>query len=495
MDQISQKYFREIVKLKPNISQSLLTKSILFATLALDGQVRKSGEPYVIHVLETGKILAEWNLDDASIVAGILHDSVDDGAADLEDVAKEFGIEVRTLVDGVSRLGKIRLKGSGEDLFVENLRKMFVAMAKDLRVVVIKIADRLHNMRTIQFVKKDKQPRIAKETLEIFAPLADRLQMGKAKAELEDLAFGVLWPEELSWTKRVSSSHFRKIEFEMEKIKRKLLVKLKAEKITGFEISARKKHLYSLYRKLLRPEINRQVEKVADFLAFRILAQDIDDCYRILGVINSLYKQTEGTRVSDFIARPKANGYQSLHMKVNGPTGRAVEIQIRTYEMHKQAEYGIAAHFHYAEEKAKGESGQVLEKGLIRLPKKQLLWVEQLLEWHRRTSDNKEFYEGLTQDFLSDRIFVLTPKGDVINLPVRATPIDFAYAVHTNIGNRAVGAIVDGKALGFDYKLRSGEVCQILTSKDTGHAKSDWLKFVVTRLARHEILKANGRDR
>lgn len=490
-----QKYFQEIISLKPDFDRKLLEKAINFACLAHDGQLRKSGEPYVSHVLETGKVLAEWNLDEKSIVAGILHDAIDDGAATAGDINKIFGAEIAFLVQGVSRLGTIHLRGSEEAAFVESLRKMFVAMAKDLRVVLIKIADRLHNMRTIEFVAPEKQARIARETIEVLAALADRLQMGRAKGELEDLAFQVLQPEEYAWTKKISAKQFQKIEEEMERVRRSLVKGLRKQEIVGFEIESRKKHLFSLYKKLLRPEVDRQIDRVADLIAFRVLLPTVSDCYLVQGVVGNLYPLIEGMGTTDFIAQPKSNGYQSIHMKVKGPSGRPVEIQIRTFEMHKQAELGVAAHFHYAEAKAKGVSGEKLEKGITPVSKHSLLWVQQLVAWHKEAGSDKEFYEGLTRDFLSDRIFVLTPKGDVIELPNGATPIDFAYAVHTKVGNRAIGARIDGKALGFEHKLRSGEVCEILTAKEGGRPKVDWLKFVVTRLARHEINKALNRRR
>lgn len=495
MTPICQQYFEDIFKIKPDLDPDLLQRAVQFACMAHEGVFRKSGEPYVVHALETGKILAEWNLDATSIIAGILHDVIDDGVATRADLVKEFGEEVTFLVEGVSRLGTIHLRGSDAQVFVESLRKMFVAMARDLRVVLIKIADRTHNMRTIAFVSHEKQMQIAKETLEVFASLADRLQMGRVKGELEDLAFQTLQPEEFAWTKTISSGHFRKIEEEMEKVRRSLVKGLRDLGLERFEIEARKKHLYSLYKKLLRPEMDRKIDRVVDFLAFRILLPKVDDCYLAQGMISNLYPTPGGIKITDFIARPKSNGYQSIHMKFRGPLGRLVEIQIRTFSMHEQAELGVAAHFHYAEQKARGVSGEKLEKGVTPVSRHSLLWVQQLVSWHKEAGSDKEFYEGLTKDFLSDRIFVLTPKKDVIELPAGATPIDFAYAVHTNIGNRAVGAIVDGKAVGFEYKLRSGEVCHILTSKDAGHAKSDWLKFVVTRLARHEILKAKGGKR
>lgn len=477
--------------MRPLLDSEPLKRAIEFSCMAHDGQLRMSGEPYVGHALEVGKILAEWNLDEVTIMAGILHDTIDDGVAKTADIVESFGSEVAFLVEGVSRLGAIHLRGSEEIAFVESLRKLFVVMAKDLRVVLIKIADRLHNMRTIEFIPQEKQIRIAKETLEVFAALADRLQMGQAKGELEDLAFKVLLPEEYVWTKKISLAHFRKIEEDMERVRRNLLKKLHEGGLTDFEITARRKHLYSLYKKLLRPEIDRRIDLVADFLAFRILVPKIDDCYLTQGIINHLYEAAQGKKVSDFIANPKSNGYQSIHMKVVGPSSRPIEIQIRTFAMHEQAELGVAAHFHYAEAKARGVAGAKLEKGISPVSKHSLLWVQQLVAWHKETSNDNVFYEGLTKDFLSDRIFVLTPNGDVIELPAGATPIDFAYAVHTDIGDRAIGAKVNGRATEFAYKLKSGDVCEIMVTKEKGIPRSDWLQFVVTQLARRQINRAH----
>lgn len=462
-------------------------KAYQFASNAHFGQKRLSGEPFIIHPATVAKILTDWKMDSQTIVAGLLHDTIEDGAATQEDVLKEFGPEVAVLVDGVTKVGEIKLRGSSEEEFVENLRKMFLAMAKDLRVVIIKLADRLHNMQTLQFLPPDKQKRIAKETLEVYAPLAERLGMGEVKGGLEDLAFQYLFPEEYIWLRKYSAPAFKQAGEHVKEAKRKLLRALAEEKIKPV-INGREKHLYSLYKKLLRPEINKDLSLVYDLVALRILTDTVEQCYVALGVVHKIFKPVPALGVSDYIALPKPNGYRSIHTRVLGPDGRIMEIQIRTREMHEEAENGIAAHWYYASQKSQGAADKKLEAGVF-VPEEKLGWVRQLADWQKEVSDSQEFINNLKFDALSKRIFVLTPNGDVKDLPIGATPIDFAYAVHTKLGDRTTGAKVNGKIAPFDYKLKSGDVCEVLLAKEPRKPHVDWLQFVVTNLARSEIQK------
>lgn len=448
-----------------------------FAANAHFGQKRLSGEPFITHPAAVAKILTDWKLDSKTVIAGLLHDTIEDGAATHEDILKEFGPEVAALVDGVTKVGEIKLRGSSEEEFVENLRKMFLAMAKDLRVVLVKLADRLHNMQTLEYLPADKQKRIAKETLEVYAPLAERLGMGEVKGELEDLAFQYLFPEEYSWLKKYASSAFKQAGEHVKEAKRKLLRALAEEKITPV-INGREKHLYSLYKKLLRPEINKDLSLIHDLVALRILTDTVEQCYVALGTVHKIFKPVPSLGVSDYIALPKPNGYRSIHTRVLGPDGRIIEIQIRTEEMHEEAENGIAAHWYYKE----------LQAGVF-VPREKLGWVRQLADWQKEVSDSQEFINNLKFDALSHRIFILTPNGDVKDLPAGATPIDFAYAVHTKLGDRTTGAKVNGKIAPFDYKLKSGDVCEVLLAKEPRKPHVDWLQFVVTNLAKTEIQK------
>lgn len=481
----------ELLKLvrtyNPDADLALIKKAYQFADNAHHGQKRASGEPFVNHALATAKILAEWKMDTFSIAAGFLHDTVEDGAATKNDIQKEFGETVVLLVDGVTKIGELHLRGSTEEEFVENLRKMFLAMAKDLRVVVIKMADRLHNIRTLQYLSPEKQKRVAKETMEVYAPLAERLEMGETKGELEDLAFPYLFPEDYKWLLNYSLSVYKEAEIHILEAKKKLFRALVEEKIPA-EIHGRKKHLYSLYKKLLRPTVGKDLSKVHDLVALRILVDTIEQCYTTLGVVHKIYKPVPYLGISDYIAQPKPSGYRSIHSKVFGPQGRIVEIQIRTHLMHEEAEYGIAAHWHYSTVKNQPGNEQKIEAGVF-VPAEQLGWVKQLVNWQQEITDNQEFMQSLKFDALSRRIFVFTPNGDVKDLPVGATPIDFAYAVHTALGDRTIGAKVNGKIVPFDHQLQSGDVCEIMLAKEPRNPNPDWLTFVVTNLAKREINK------
>lgn len=467
---------------------SRIEKAVSFAKLAHDGQKRNSGEPFFNHVLETAQILFGWQMDADTLIAGLLHDSVEDGGATMEDLEKEFGKSVRELVDGVTKVGKVRLRGSTNEMFVENLRKMFLAMSNDLRVVIVKLADRLHNMRTLGFVLPAKQGRIAKETIEVYAPLADRLGMGGVKGELEDLAFPFLYPEDYKWLSQEARNRYKKADKLLLVAKQKILKDL-AESGVEATISAREKHLYSLYQKLLRPEINRDLSLVHDILALRILVPTVAHCYQALGVVHGLFKPVPELGLSDYIALPKPNGYKSIHTRVFGPKGMVMEVQIRTYEMHEQAEFGVAAHWHYAQEKQAGKSDTELQtKGAFANSEK-LAWVSQLAKWQEEVKDGREFIDALKFDMLSKRIFVLTPRGDVKDLPAGATPVDFSYALHSKIGGRTAGAKVNGKMVGLNFVLKSGDVCEIILAKEGKMPSEGWLDFVVTKQARTQIKK------
>lgn len=476
----------QILEYSPNADFNLLKKAWNIAKAAHTGQKRLSGEDYIYHPLEVSIRLAGWKLDITSIIVGLLHDTVEDGGATREDIVKEFGEDIALLVDGVTKVTDLRLKGNKEQSSVENLRKMLLVMAKDLRVVLVKLADRLHNMETMYALKKEKQIENSQETLEIYAPLAERLGMGKVKGMLEDLAFPYVYPEAYKKLINESERYYKEAEehiLDMKKILHKALLK---EKIVA-DIQGRKKHLYSLWRKLERPEIDWDFSKVNDIVALRIIVNSVSECYTSLGIVHSHFKPVPRIGVSDFIAQPKPNGYRSIHTKVFGPEGRIVEVQIRSQEMHSQAESGVAAHWAYSEAKQDSATDEKLSGG-VKKPSK-LNWVKQLVKWQKEISDSKEFLRAVKFDALKHRNFVFSPHGDVFDLPAGATPVDFAYAVHTALGNSIAGAKVDGKIVPLDYKLSSGQVVEILKSKNPHEPNRDWLEFVVTTLAIREINK------
>jgi len=485
------KNFEELINLirsyNPRANFKLINRAFQFALEAHAGQKRLSGEDFINHPLVVAKSLAEWKLDSVSIAAGLLHDVIEDGGVKKEKLEKEFGKDIANLVDGVSKIGELKLRGSQEEEFVENLRKMIVVMAKDLRVVLIKLADRYHNLQTLYVLPKEKQSRISKETLEIYAPLAERLGIGEMKGKLEDLAFPYAYPEEYEWLKKYSASYYKQAEELLLKVKRKLLVELAKERIKA-EIHTRAKHFYSLYKKLLRPEIDKDITKVYDLVALRILVNTVGECYISLGVVHKVYKLVPYLGVSDFIAVPKPNGYRSIHTRVFGPQGRIFEVQIRTWEMHEEAENGIVAHWYYGQQKTKGAKDSLLEKGVF-APSEKMSWVCQLFAWQKGIADTKEFINSLKFDALKHRIFVFSPKGDVYDLPAEATPVDFAYAVHTQLGNSCQAAKVNGRLVPLDYKLKSGEVVEIIPAKGKKKPSRDWLNFVISRYARKQIEK------
>ncbi len=462
-----------------------IKKAWEFAKLAHYGQKRLTGEDFIYHPMKVAQTLASWKLDSEAIIAGLLHDTVEDGGATKEDIVKGFGNQVATLVDGVTKITNIRLKGSREEEFVENLRKMLLVMAKDLRVILVKLADRLHNMQTLYALPAAKQLENASETLEIYAPLAERLGMGSLKGELEDLAFPYIYPEEYKKLVEDSRPFYKKAEAHIKLMKNTLLKKLARQNLEA-EVHGRKKHFYSLWTKLQRPEIDGDFDKINDIVALRILVNTVGQCYSALGIVHGSYKPVPHIGISDFIAQPKPNGYRCLHTKVFGPEGRIVEVQIRTHQMHEEAEFGIAAHFAYAELKAKSEKDEALERGITQ---NKLPWVRQLVEWQEEMRDTKEFLQAVKFDALKHRNFVFSPAGDVYDLPAGASPIDFAYAVHTGLGRYIGGAKVDGKIVPLSFQLRSGQVVEIIKRKNPRVPSHTWLDFVVTRAARHQIEK------
>ncbi|MGB9886857.1 MAG: RelA/SpoT family protein [Moorellales bacterium] len=455
----------------PQADTALLEQAYRFAAAAHDGQKRLSGEAFIAHPLEVAAILAELQLDTVTIAAGILHDVVEDTVITLEEVRKEFGAEVASLVDGVTKLTRLESR-SKEEQQAENLRKMFLAMAKDIRVILIKLADRLHNMRTLGYQPAEKQREIAAETLEIFAPLAHRLGIFRLKWELEDLSLRYLHPDiYYDLVEQIAVKRQERDEY-LKALISTLKERLDANGIKA-DISGRPKHFYSIYHKMRKK--NCGLNEIYDLIAVRVLVDTVRDCYAVLGVVHSLWKPIPG-RFKDYIAMPKPNMYQSLHTTVLGPDGQPFEIQIRTWEMHRTAEYGIAAHWRYKE----GRSATDKEF------EEKLSWLRELLEWQREMRDPREFMESLKIDLFADRVYVFTPKGDVVELPAGSVPIDFAYHVHTAVGNQCVGAKVNGRIVPLDYKLQTGDIVEILTAKG-GKPSRDWLAIVKTSQARNRI--------
>lgn len=466
------KLIEKINKNCHNVDIDFVNKAYQFSMEAHKNQKRESGEPYIIHPLEVACILAELGLDTSTIVAGLLHDVIEDTDHTYEEVCEVFSVEIADLVEGVSKLGKIKYK-TKEEQQADNVRKMLLAMAKDIRVILIKLADRLHNLRTLKFKSEEKQREKAKETLDIYAPLAHRLGISKIKWELEDLSLRYLDPT--GYYDLVKMIADKRVERE-EQINH-IISQLKLNLTMGgidAEIEGRPKHFYSIYRKMQKS--NKTIDQIFDLTAVRLLVNDIGSCYAALGIVHTMYKPIPG-RFKDYIAMPKPNMYQSLHSTVIGPFGKPFEIQIRTFEMHRTAEYGIAAHWKYK------ENVQDDDKSLD----SKLSWIREMLEWQGETADAEEFMEGFKIDLFSDEVFVFTPKGDVINLPSDSTPIDFAYAIHTAVGHRCCGAKVNNKIVPLDYKLKTGEIVEVISGPDTTGPKLDWLNIVKSNQAKSKI--------
>lgn len=471
------KLIRRVHKYHPSDDISIIEKAFDIAHRAHEGQCRKSGEPYIIHPLWVGIILAELELDKETIVAGILHDVVEDTGLTDEEIEEIFGKEVALLVDGVTKLGKLSYSSDKLEVQAENLRKMFLAMAKDIRVILIKLADRLHNMRTLQFMRAEKQVEIAKETLDIYAPLAQRLGISKIKTELDDLALKYSKPE--TFDDLVNQINARKTEREefVQSIVEEVSQHMKNANIRA-EIKGRVKHFFSIYKKMVNQD--KTVDQIYDLFAVRIIVESVKDCYAALGVIHEMYTPVPG-RFKDYIAMPKPNMYQSLHTTLMSTQGQPFEIQIRTEEMHKTAEYGIAAHWKYKE----SNDGK---KSVATQEEEKLSWLRQILEWQQDT-DNREFLSLLKGglDLFAEDVYCFTPNGDVKNLPNGSTPVDFAYSIHSAVGNKMVGARVNGKLVNIDYQIQNGDRIEILTSQNSKGPSRDWLNIVKSTQARNKI--------
>ncbi len=480
-----QELIDRVLKYHPSDDISLIEKAYRTASCAHKDQVRKSGEPYIIHPLCVSIILADLELDKETIVAGLLHDVVEDTIMTYEEIEEQFGADVALLVDGVTKLEKLNFHGDKNndkdseklERQAENLRKMFLAMAKDIRVILIKLADRLHNMRTLQHMRPEKQQEIARETLDIYSPIAQRLGISKIKVELDDLSLKYLEPEayydlvdKIAVRKSVREKYIQTIVDEVSKHIANAGIKA--------QIDGRIKHFFSIYKKMKNQ--NKTIDQIYDLFAVRIIVDTVKDCYAALGVIHEMYKPIPG-RFKDYIAMPKANMYQSLHTTLIGTSGQPFEIQIRTYEMHKAAEYGIAAHWKYKE----ASDGKKVETS----EEEKLVWLRQILEWQTDMSDNKEFMNLLKSDLnlFSDNVYCFTPTGDVKNLPAGSTPIDFAYSIHSAVGNKMIGARVNGRLVNFDYEIKNGDRVEIMTSQNSKGPSRDWLNVVKSTQAKNKI--------
>lgn len=455
--------------------QDLIFKAVRFAQEKHKAQKRNNGEPYANHVILTGKILANLGMDLSTIVAGILHDILEDTETTEEEFKKEFGEEILFLVKSVTKLPK--LKYQGEERYAESLRKFFVSMASDVRVVVIKLADRLHNMQTLEHVREDKRKRIALETLEIHARLADRFGMNVLKRQLEVLAFPYAFPEEYEFTKKAVDEVVKDADKKMRDVDENLKFVLETYGVKILDLQHRIKHLYSIFLKLKKNDMD--INKIHDIIALRVIVLDIASCYQTLGLIHSEYKPMPG-RIKDYIARAKPNGYQSLHTTVFTKDGQTAEIQIRTPEMHEEAELGIASHLHYKEIGKNKSKEEIARKSS---------WTKDLLELQKQMEDRTEFLTHLKTDFFQNRVFVFTPKGDVIDLPEGSSAIDFAFAVHTNIGNKLSAIKINGKMDNIETQLRRGDIIEIITNKNS-KPSIKWLEHVKTSFAKRQIHKA-----
>lgn len=456
----------------------LIQKAFLFAQNAHKKQVRASGEPYFIHVAQTALQLAQWKLDAPSIAAGLLHDTIEDCAISPQTIQAEFGEEILFLIEGVTKLGKLQYRG--KERGAESLRKMMLAVTHDLRVIFIKLADRLHNMKTLSHLPAAKQRRIALETAEIYAPIASRLGMQNLSGELEDLAFPYTHPDQYLWIQKNLKESYEKQTQYVSQVQKIIAQKLQESHITPLEIDSRIKRVSSLYKKLVHNDMD--IDRIYDLVALRIIVHTVEECYLVLGIIHNLWKPLPG-KVKDYIALPKLNGYQSLHTTVFCVDNKPTEFQVRTQEMHEQSEYGAAAHWFYETTKqSKNYRKQISQSAA---PQDSII-VKQLQEWQNQFPGSQEFTEALKLDLFSDRIFVLTPKGEVIDLPADATPVDFAYRIHTEVGDSCIGAKVNGKITPLDYKLKSGEIVDILTQKNKKPSES-WIHFVKTKYATRKI--------
>ncbi len=459
----------KIEEYAPNADTDIVRLAYDFAAKAHKGQTRKSGEPYITHPLAAAHILADMRIDPTIVAATLLHDVPEDTPVTLEEVGENFGSDVESMVRGITKLGKLKYRGV--ERYIENLRKMFVAMAEDIRVMIIKFADRIHNLTTLGALPPQKQYRIALESLEIYAPIANRLGMDDMKGTLEDLAFQYVYPKEYQRVKKLRDEKLKGKEGYFKKIEEKAERELKKATIPITLIRGRNKRLYSFYKKLLRKD--NKVAKIYDLVALRIIVPTIADCYATLGILHKIWKPVKG-RIKDYISQPKPNGYKSLHTTVFGDGGEIVEFQIRTKEMNEEATFGFAAHWHYDEHGS-------------RLPAREVKWAKELAEIQKDMLNKLSDLEEIKIDFLQTRIFVFTPKGDVIDLPEGATPVDFAYHIHTEIGNKCIGATINDKMTSLDTELKNGDVVEIMIDKNRKGPSPDWLNFVKTNTAKTHI--------
>ena len=470
----TEKFMHDLTQINSKYDDTAIIKAYEIALRLHEGQFRKSGEPYIIHPIAVAKILAGFGMDNETVIAGLLHDVVEDTDYTREQLVNDFDEKIAALVDGVTKLGNISYDASSEKIQAENFRKMFLAMSKDIRVLIIKLADRLHNMRTLEYMPTNKRSSKAVETLEIYAPLAGRLGMFSIKFELEDLALKFLHPIEYKKLSDAVALKKAKYEQDVETLISEISSELKQAGIQG-EVKGRNKHLYSIYRKMVIQK--KELDEIFDLLAVRILVSSVKDCYAALGLVHTRWTPIPG-RFKDYIAMPKPNMYQSLHTTVLGDNGEPFEIQIRTYEMHRIAEYGIAAHWKYKEGKVSGKEDESEQK---------LAWVRQALEMQNEADDSVEFLENLKMDLFDNQVFVFTPGGDVMELPADSTPLDFAFKIHTDVGVRCVGAKVNGKMVTIDHHLNNGDIVEIVTSANSTGPSIDWLKLCKTSQARSKI--------
>ncbi len=471
VDLIYEKLVKKIKKYNPQFDEKVMKRAYDISKRYHKDQYRKSGEPFIIHPLEVADILANMELDQISIIAAILHDVIEDTDYSLEKIKREFGSNTANIIDGVTKLDKI-VFNSREEKQVENLRKMIISMSEDIRIILVKLADRLHNMRTLEPFGKEKRKIKSEETLEVYAPIAHRLGIYQIKSELEDLSFMYIYPKQYKKIRDMVKERIKKRKALINDVIGAISKKIEEVKISA-EISGRKKNYYSIYNKIVKQ--NREFEDIFDLIAVRVIVNDVKSCYAVLGVIHSMWKPVPG-RFKDFIANPKFNMYQSLHTTVIGSKGNPVEIQIRTFEMHKIAEYGIAAHYKYKEGKVKLSEFD-----------KRIAWIRQVLDWQKELKDPKDYMESLKLDLFEDEVFVFTPKGRVINLPRGSTPIDFAYQVHTDIGHNCIGVKINGRMVPIESILENGDIVEIIVSKFPKGPSRDWLNVVKTSSARNKI--------
>ncbi|MBR6033956.1 MAG: bifunctional (p)ppGpp synthetase/guanosine-3',5'-bis(diphosphate) 3'-pyrophosphohydrolase [Clostridia bacterium] len=480
-DEIKQATIEDVVnRMKENNAKSdsdLIMKAYNYANEHHKGQLRKSGEPYIIHPIQVAYTLATLDLDDETICAALLHDVVEDTNVTKEDITREFGESIAEMVDGVTKLGKLEYSSEKEQQ-VEDYRKMFLAMGKDIRVILIKLSDRLHNMRTLKYLKRERQIANAKETLDLYAPLANRLGIYSLKWELEDLSFRYLYPDEyFELVDGINKKREERLQF-IDKIVEEIRAELKAQNIEA-EITGRAKHMYSIYRKMQRD--NKTLDQIYDLFALRILVNSVKDCYAALGVVHELYNPMPG-RFKDYIAVPKPNMYQSIHTTLLGPKGTPFEVQIRTWDMHRIAEFGIAAHWAYKE-----ANNNKNTKSNVTVTEDKLAWLRETLEWQKDMQDPDEFLKTLKTELFEDEVYVFTPKGDIKVLPAGSTPIDFAYSIHAEIGNKTVGAKINSKMVPIITKLHNGDIVEVITSDNSKGPSRDWLTFVKSTAAKTKI--------